>query len=158
MTYPNENLYDELFKRNADQYKFDWLFLKAQVKQESQFNPVAVSKVGAKGLSQFMPKTWREWSHSLNKPDADPFNPEDSIYFQAAYMSWLRKVVYTHLSEQYREDLLEWTLAAYNWGVGNVLRMLNKGIQFDNGLFPDETYHYVKIILLYYSQYLEITH
>ena len=50
-----ENKFDLLFKQYGEEFHIDPLLLKAQVKQESNFNPNTVNRVsGAKGLAQFM--------------------------------------------------------------------------------------------------------
>lgn len=80
----------------------------AQAKQESGFNPCAVSWVGAKGIGQFMPSTWREWGGTQNIED-----PYIGIKIQHAYMNWL--------TARTRGD--EWrALAGYNAGLGSVQR------------------------------------
>lgn len=73
----------------------------AQIRQESAFDPSAVSWVGARGIAQFMPATWSQWGQGK-----DPFDPHAGIYSQHLYMN--------HLEARTRE----WTgaLAAYNWG------------------------------------------
>lgn len=147
----NENKYDELFKKYAKKYKLDWLLLKAQVKQESRFDPNAVSPAGAKGLSQFMDKTWLEWEDESpgiqNKfKDYDLFNPEDFIRAQAAYMAWLIKQFDGHINK---------ALAAYNWGIGNVKKLLS--ISEFEAVFaqmPKETRTYVSRINKYHKAYL----
>src|SRR5690606_7292763 len=42
-----------------------WKLWKAQMIQESRLDPTAVSSVGARGLAQFMPSTWREVAAEL---------------------------------------------------------------------------------------------
>ncbi len=56
------------------------VLLAAQIREESGFNPRAVSPDGAQGISQFLPSTWPTWGG-----DGDPFNPADAIPAQARY-------------------------------------------------------------------------
>jgi cell wall-associated NlpC family hydrolase len=56
------------------------VLLAAQIRQESGFNPTAVSPAGAQGISQFLPTTWPLWGGT-----GDPFNPADAIPAQARY-------------------------------------------------------------------------
>lgn len=154
--YLNENKYDNFFQTYANKYNHDWLLLKAQVKQESAFIPNAVSSVGAQGLSQVMPKTWLEWEDESpgiqnQFKDFDPFNPEDSIRVQAAYMRWLEDRVTSLVND----NVIEWTLAAYNWGIGNVIKQIQSKHHFDLAVLPTETKIYVKKILIYYDEYLK---
>lgn len=52
----------------------------AQARQESSFNPNAVSSAGAQGLFQFMPGTWTTYGNG------SPFDSEQSIQAWARYM------------------------------------------------------------------------
>ena len=129
-----ENLYDSLFKKYGELHSIDPLLLKAQVKQESAFNPNAVSKCGAKGLAQFMPATWAQ----VGKGDI--CNPEDNIRAQAVYMSGLVKLF---------KGNRERSLASYNWGMGHVLKLKVFALSY----LPDETHHYILNIEKYYAEY-----
>ena len=113
----------------------DWLLLKSQVKAESNFDPLAMSPVGASGLAQFMPKTFNEWVAKLNIHSPSPFNPEQSIQCQAAYMRWLM--------DQFPGEL-DRAIAAYNFGVGNEQRRKP---------WPLETVNYVKRVNRYLAEY-----
>jgi soluble lytic murein transglycosylase-like protein len=126
----NENKYDSIIITYAASNSLDWLLLKAQIKQESRFNPSAVSKVGAKGLAQFMPSTWQEWGQGQ-----DIYSPAANISAQARYMAYLVK--------QFNGDT-DKALAAYNFGIGNVKRARP---------WPKETQNYVRLIKMYYNQY-----
>jgi len=154
---PNENKYDAYFEKYGKQYGIDPLFLKAQIKQESRFDPKAVSRVGAKGLAQFMPKTWQEWGDyspgiQTTWKSYDPFKPEDSLHSQAAYMSFLLKFVRKRTNEYNNE----YALACYNWGMGNVLNLI-RDTNYDYYLFyvklPEETQNYIRLIDKYYQEY-----
>src|ERR1035437_9744843 len=113
-----ENKFDLLFKKSGEEFHIDPLLLKAQVKQESNFNPLAVNRIsGAKGLAQFMDRTWEEWcdlvpgiQKSIIK--YDPFDPSQAIHAQSAYMAFLIKLIDQKLSQTMSEkDYL------YNWAL-----------------------------------------
>lgn len=86
---------------------------------ESRYNPDAVSPKGATGIAQFMPATAADF-------DFDPTDPRASIDASGKYLAQL------HRSTGDWRD----TLAAYNWGIGNLTR---KG--WDKA--PRETIDYV---------------
>ncbi|MGW2725097.1 NlpC/P60 family protein [Streptomyces sp. NPDC001492] len=86
----------------------------AQISAESNWNPKAVSPVGAQGLSQFMPGTWASWGVDADSDgQADPFTPADAIMTQARYDCWLMDKV---TSYQVQGDSTRLMLAAYNAG------------------------------------------
>ena len=59
----------------------------AQVQQESLWQPDAVSPVGARGLTQFMPPTWPDYGPRVGCPDFEQaFDPECSLRAQRLYM------------------------------------------------------------------------
>jgi cell wall-associated NlpC family hydrolase len=92
--------------------------LAAQLYQESQFAPAAVSPVGARGIAQFMPTTWRAHGFDANGDGvADPNDPEDAIPAAAAYDCKLAKAV-----ARVPGDLASNMLAAYNAGPDAVIQ------------------------------------
>ena len=147
--------YDRAFQSAQHRYapmpiKRDWKLLKAQCLTESGLDPLAVSHSGAKGLCQFMPAAWEDWGQA----GTSPFNARAAIKASARYMRWqwsqwsLRK---RPLSCQQ-----ELSLAAYNAGLGNVLRAqtetedalcwneIQKHLQEVTGDRATETSNYVK--------------
>jgi soluble lytic murein transglycosylase-like protein len=61
--------------------------LAAQVEQESNWNPQAVSPAGAQGLAQFKPDVWAQYGLDANRNGtANPFEPEDALLTQGFYM------------------------------------------------------------------------
>ena len=107
--------------------------IRAVIKAESDFVPSAVSKAGAQGLMQLMPKT----AQTLQVQD--PFNPEENIRGGSQYLRYLLN--------QYN-GRLSLALAAYNAGETAVNRYQN--------LPPyRETRRYVKKVLRFYRQYLQ---
>jgi hypothetical protein len=85
---------------SAARWNVSAALLAAQLMAESNFNPFAVSPVGAEGIAQFMPGTAA--SYGLE----DPFNPVEAIDAQAHLMS--------DLIRQFGSP--ELALAAYNAG------------------------------------------
>lgn len=95
---------------------FGWLWVKAQIWQESRFNPLAESPAGARGLMQLMPGTDMEIDG-----DIDAFDVVGNIENGVKYLA----DQYRHLTEipDYRERLL-FALACYNGGRGYVNKAL----------------------------------
>ena len=122
--------YDHLFIAASKQYDIPAELVKAVCLVESGMNPNAVSRAGAQGLMQLMPKT----AQSLKV--TDPFDPTQAIYGGAKYLS-------RQLRSFGRND---YALAAYNAGPGAVKRA---------GGIPNytETQRYVKKVMRYYDHF-----
>jgi soluble lytic murein transglycosylase-like protein len=127
--------YDSLIMYYAERAGVDWLLLKAQIRAESAFDPMARSIAGAAGLAQFMSATFEEWSQRLGIANANPYNPEHSIHCQAEYMRWLLDRF---------DGNVDRAIGAYNFGVGNELK---------HRPWPDETIQYHARIKQYLTEY-----
>ena len=103
--------YDEIVKVNAEQHSFDWRLIVAQMYQESQFDPAAVSYAGAEGLMQLMPATAEELGVD------DLYDPTSNINAGVRYMKILRDQFEQELP---LEDKTWFTLASYNAGFNRV--------------------------------------
>lgn len=98
---------------------FDYpLAWQAQLYQESLCDAGAVSPVGARGLAQFMPGTWREVAGQLAIPAASPHD-ELAIEAGAFYMARLTGIWTARRDPHERHRLAQ---ASYNAGAGNILR------------------------------------
>ena len=93
--------------------------LAAQVHQESRWQPGAVSPVGARGLTQFMPAT-SAWIAGLYPELAgnEPHNPAWALQAQARYMYWL----WARVKAADPCQRMAKALSAYNGGLGWVQR------------------------------------
>ncbi|MGE4544215.1 MAG: transglycosylase SLT domain-containing protein [Pedobacter sp.] len=120
MTTNRETKYDDIIKDAVlrhfpelltDFGPFGWLWICAQIWQESRFDPNAVSPVGAMGLMQLMPATAKELGVT------DPFDPEQNINGGVFYLA----DQYRHMDEipTYAERI-RFALASYNGGRGNI--------------------------------------
>jgi soluble lytic murein transglycosylase-like protein len=97
----------------------DWLAWRAQLYQESRLRPDAVSPVGAAGLAQFMPGTWRDMMRELRLPPGASPHQDIAIDAGAYYMAKLRRAWSTPRPSDERHRLAQ---ASYNAGMGNILR------------------------------------
>lgn len=111
----------------------------AQIRQESGWDPHAVSPAGAEGISQFLPSTWPQWS----KPGESPFDPAAAIPAQGRYDCAIARTLATAQRDGRLPRSLDVTtlmLAGYNAGPAKVLAA--------RGIPPiAETQDYVRTIL-----------
>ncbi|MCK7599048.1 transporter substrate-binding domain-containing protein [Microbulbifer sp. CAU 1566] len=124
---PGEDLspFDTLVKGQSLEYNFDWRLVVAQMWQESNFNPNAVSPVGAQGLLQVMPLT----AEDMGFPPP-LFDPDRNIQAGIKYLNWVRDRFEPNLPAI---EKLWFTLASYNAGYGHLLdaRRLAKELELD---------------------------
>ena len=113
--------YDKYFKKYSKRYfglDFDWLLFKSQAIAESNLNPEAKSHVGAEGLMQIMPFTWKEISHKL-KINADvkdvKWNIAGGIYYN-------RRMFLIWKGERPLNERIDFMFASYNAGAGNIIK------------------------------------
>ena len=127
----NSRRFDTIIREASKIHGISEPLLKAIIKTESNFNPRAVSKKGAKGLMQIMPKNF----NALNIHN--PFNPRENIMGGTKYF----KTLHTRYNGK-----LPLVLAAYNAGPNMVDKYK------DIPPFP-ETQNYVKKVMKYYYVY-----
>ena len=123
--------YDGMIREAQKKYGVEFFLIKAVIKVESDFNPEAVSKKGAKGLMQIMPANFKPLAVK------DPFNPSQNIMGGTLYLQRLLK------RYKYKLPLV---LAAYNAGP--------EAVDKYKKIPPyKETQNYVKKVMETYSRY-----
>jgi soluble lytic murein transglycosylase-like protein len=131
--------------------------LQRQAYKESTFNPAAVSPAGYKGLTQIGEGVLKDYSNKKGGKKLDPFNPEDAVELQKFAMDDLYNASFINKPNQSDSVRIAKTLAAYNWGRGNLSNYLNeqksKGVDIYDSYdwlnnLPKETSDYVNKILL----------
>jgi soluble lytic murein transglycosylase len=122
----------------------DPVLVAALIRQESNFNPLATSPAGARGLMQLMPDVGRQ----LASAKGTPWNPE--ILYDPATNIRLGTAHLSTLMRKYPEVVK--SLAAYNAGESRVVKWSTKTGAADPEVFTEripfvETRDYVRTIL-----------
>ncbi|HDZ90424.1 MAG: lytic transglycosylase domain-containing protein [Deltaproteobacteria bacterium] len=124
-------LFHPIILKAATLHEVDPALIKAVIMVESRYDPRAVSRQGAKGLMQLMPRTAR----ALGVEDV--FDPEHNVNGGVKYLR--------QLLDEFNHDL-ELALAAYNAGSSKVRRY--------RGVPPIKaTRRYVTKVFEYYRYY-----
>ncbi|MDO9464564.1 MAG: lytic transglycosylase domain-containing protein [bacterium] len=103
-----------IVRKFAQKYNMDPALIMAVIETESKFNAKAVSKAGAIGLMQIMPKTAKSLSRELNIKKYNKnslYNPEINIRIGTYYLK--------KLLQEFNNDI-DLSLGAYNGGIGNI--------------------------------------
>jgi membrane-bound lytic murein transglycosylase F len=114
--------YDLIIKKKCEQYfpGMDYNWCKAQWYQESLLDPNARSHVGAMGLTQCMPGTFKDISKALRFPKhVTAYMPEYSIWAGTYYL-WRMHRIWS--SKRPWKDRLQLSQASYNAGAGHLLK------------------------------------
>ena len=127
---PIPSAYDGIIRKYADYYQIDPLLIHSIIATESDFNPKAISRKGARGLMQLMPAT----AESLGVEDI--FDPDQNIYGGVRYLR--------SLLDMFNNDV-NLSLAAYNAGE-NIVRRLGRIPAYE------ETIDYVQSVTRRYKE------
>ncbi len=128
----SERELEPMISRYSRRHQLHPALIRAVIKAESGFDPMAVSRAGAIGLMQLMPQT------AVRLEVRDLYDPEDNIGGGTKYLR--------QLLDRFRGNL-PLALAAYNAGEHTVDRY--------RGLPPiDETRQYVRKVIRYYRTFL----
>lgn len=123
---------EPVIARHSRAHRLHPALIRAVIKTESDFDPLAVSRAGAVGLMQLMPQT------AVRLDVRDSYNPDENIGGGTKYLR--------QLLDRFNGNL-PLALAAYNAGEHTVERY--------QGLPPiPETRQYVQKVLRYYRTFL----
>ena len=123
----NERKFEKEIRAAAEKNQIPFELLYAQVAQESSFNPLATSKCGARGLLQLMPATGAE----MGLKEHEFFDAEKNLEAGAAYLRRMcrtaKSMVTTMKCDNHctEDDYYKLGLAAYNGGLGYVIKAIN---------------------------------
>ena len=109
--------YDNLIRKHAAELGWDWRMVAAVIYQESRFAIGSRSFRGAQGLMQVMPQT------GLHYGVKNLLDPEQNIIAGTSHLKRLQKIFAKYDLE--KEELIRFTLAAYNAGEGRIIDCRN---------------------------------
>lgn len=138
--------YQHALEEYCRQQSLDPYLVAALIRQESEFNPKAVSRSNARGLTQVMPATGRQVSRQLGLRGFQTsmlFTPETNLKIGTAYL----KMLFDQLQGKW-----EATLASYNAGKTHVTAWLSSAnfrepAEFVESIPFNETRVYVESVL-----------
>ena len=116
--------YDRHFRKYSKRYfgpLFDWHWFKAQAIAESGLNANAQSSMGAVGLMQILPSTFKEIT------DTNPhFAEVETPRWNIAAGIYYDRTLYRKFPKAPEQDRLYLALASYNAGYGRILNITRK--------------------------------
>ncbi len=125
--------YDELIRKGAKSLGWDWRMVAAVIYQESKFSIGSRSARGAQGLMQVMPQTGSSYGVD------NLLDPEQNIFAGTSHLKRLQKIFGKYDLTQ--DELIKFTLAAYNAGEGRIIdcRNLAQSKGYDNSKWEEIT-------------------
>src|SRR6266849_6413397 len=150
MYYPMK--YKDSIITNAGKNRLDPYLVMGLIHQESYFNPLAKSPVGATGLMQLMPPTARELGRRLHS-SSNAEDPDVNIRMGTFYFRQLVDMF---------GGAVQLAVASYNAGMGNVLRWRRAAPhkpmdEFLESLPFPETRNYVKRVMMLSGSYRRLS-
>jgi len=131
-----------------DGYAIDQALVLAFAKQESRFEPAALSRAGARGVMQIMPATAAAITHDRTLAGVNKSRLDDPGYSMTLGQSYLRDIL-----ERQNGNLVG-LAAAYNAGEGNLMKWMSLHDGVDDPLLfiesvpASETRDYIKRVLM----------
>ncbi len=139
-----------LVTANAQRFGIDPFLALSLMRQESLFDPEALSPANARGLMQLLPSTAREVAERIGRSgDIDLYDPATNIELGVAHLR--------ELADRYNEDHVR-ILAAYNAGATAVAKWDDRfgdraSDEYVESITYSETRNYVKKVLGNYRRY-----
>ena len=123
--------YDDIIKKHAKDLGWDWRMVAAVVYQESKFSISSRSSRGAQGLMQVMPQTGYYYGVD------NLLDPDQNITAGTKHLKRLQNIFRKYDMNQ--DELIKFTLAAYNAGEGRIIdcRNLAESKGYDNGKWDE---------------------
>lgn len=138
--------YHQLVEKYSEEYGLEKELVLSVIKAESDFQETAVSKSGAIGLMQIIPRTAKWIATEFNElyEKQKMFEPETNIKYGCFYLNYL-------FDKFKKQDVV---ICAYNAGEGVVRDWLDEnGNLIKEKISYEETRNYLKKVSEYYENY-----
>jgi membrane-bound lytic murein transglycosylase MltF len=133
--------YENIIRKYADEYDFDWLLILALAFQESGLDNSKRSHAGAVGVMQIRPST----AGDPNVGIENVHDVENNIHAGVKYLDFLRDRYFS--AEDIRpRDRVRLALAAYNAGPARIRRV--RALAGEMGLDPNKWFRNVELAAL----------
>jgi len=129
---------EQLFRKYAVKYDFDWRFLAALAYQESRLSQEVVSHAGAIGIMQVLPRTAAYKAIAISNINT----LEGNIHAGAKYLAYLREKIKDDKGVSHL-DQMNFILASYNAGPSRLKKLRTAAKK--RGLNPDKWYSNVAL-------------
>lgn len=148
--------HDRYVWTHAAEHDIDPYLVLGLMRQESTYNAIAESPVGARGAMQIMPRTGHllaDLAHDTSYTAGDLEDPVFAVGYGIRYLGLLM--------ERF-DDVYPLAVASYNGGPHNVSAWLGgTGLEVETDVFVElipyrETRHYVKVVTANYGTYLAL--
>jgi len=147
--------YWDVIKREAALLEVDPLLVCSVIREESRFDPYAVSKAGAAGLMQIMPDTAKTLCRKLSKTRGADYRQSNDDFNVPLGTCYIEALLEKH------NGRLVYALAEYNAGPSALANWVGRrpgepDDEFIEGIGYTETRNYVKRVLRNYFMYRKL--
>lgn len=135
--------YDDIFRKYADSIGWDWRLLAAIGYIETKLDHTQISNRGPIGLMQLMPATVRSYGYT----EEEVIDPDVNVRVASLLIGKLLKTLRAKLPDVQNRDLIQFTLAGYNAGLGHVYDAiyLADTLGYDTQVWSDNVEHCLRL-------------
>ncbi|MCV6606701.1 MAG: transglycosylase SLT domain-containing protein [Campylobacterales bacterium] len=123
-----DGIYLNHVKKYSNKYYISESLILAIMETESNFNKNAKSYIPAIGLMQIVPKTAGKDVLGFTPSHSYLYNPDNNIHVGTKYLNKIYYKYFKNIKDPKSKEYL--TIAAYNTGIGNVLRTFSKNRKY----------------------------
>ncbi len=135
--------YDAIFRKHAHNIGWDWRLLAAIGFVESKLDHTQISTRGPIGLMQLMPATVRAFGYT----EEEVVDPDLNVEVACVLIGKILESLRNKLTDVNERDLIQFTLAGYNAGLGHVFDAiyLADTLGYEINVWPNNVEHCLRL-------------